>query len=901
MPLLNLGLTRAFANSIVVVAGDAANLGPITRDGVGAALADRRVNEYDATCVEALRAPGHGPAVVAIRGTGNREAFGNGAVGAGFKIRHGRGGRDSGACEFITQQRADGVGPAERFEGTESEAPGFILQAKRADPGLSGEVRKIAQRRRCVARPGCDFRLRATKASGGQHGHPGHAEARVGKQTERVRTEHGRMNSTDAPRGVDLGQCIASRNRAINARMVQLVPLPFGVLVSRLFRELEQKRSAFDLPAQRFVKSSPGHDLSVAIHRHRAATPFGPAAGPHTQMAQNIVLSWLAGGRVIECKTVQVKDDLTIPRPCIDMGTVGFNVEWSQELTLEQSLEEYVKGSMLIEMLKASGLAPGLEETVFDMSVGYDLAGIRSDKVGAFLAGMMDATEVIERLRAQIPDAWRHLRELPFASRVSDTLTLSTFHGCPPEEIESIARFLLTEIGIDVVVKLNPTLLGREELNSILHARMGYSEIKVPDAAFAKDASWDQVTGLVERLGPQAEAVGRGFGVKFSNTLVVENHKSFFPSSEQWMYLSGPPLHPLAIALVRRFRRSFGDRFPISFSAGVDEVNFADVVGLGLQPVTVCTNLLKHGGYRRGWYYIGNLVKRMDEVGAADIDGFVLRAHGQAETALAGLGLAEGRVAACRAALASGGDLRAAAGDAFAAWVSAARILNTEVYADHVLADRRYSAEENATPPNKVGSHLVLFDCLTCDKCIPICPNDANFSFVIPPGQIPIEQLVPDDIGWTVQPGGALTFTKPRQIGTFADVCNECGHCDVLCPEDGGPYLVKPLFFGSVEAWAASPQRDGFVLENSRNSIAMRGRFSGHVVRMERSNGLVRYTGDGFDVVLDPRDAAASAKGEANGPVDLTWLHIMDQILTAVTAPKAINYVNTMLELEAPH
>ena len=78
------------------------------------------------------------------------------------------------------------------------------------------------------------------------------------------------------------------------------------------------------------------------------------------------------------------------------------------------------------------------------------------------------------------------------------------------------------------------------------------------------------------------------------------------------MYLSGPPLHPLAIALVRRFRRTFGDRFPISFSAGIDEVNFADAVALGLKPVTVCTDLLKPGGYRRGWRYLGDLVKRME-------------------------------------------------------------------------------------------------------------------------------------------------------------------------------------------------------------------------------------------------------------------------------------------------
>ena len=242
---------------------------------------------------------------------------------------------------------------------------------------------------------------------------------------------------------------------------------------------------------QRFVKAPPGSISAVSIHGRRASTPFGPAAGPHTQMAQNIVLSWLAGGRVIECKTVQIKDDLVVPRPCIDMQTVGFNVEWSQELTLDQSLEEYVKASMLIEMLKASGVGAGFGDTVFDMSVGYDLAGIRSAKVRAFLDGMMDARPVVERLRGQIPAAWAQFRDLPFATRISDTLTLSTFHGCPPGEIEEIARFLLGEVGLDVVVKLNPTLLGREELTDILHDRLGYSEIWVPDAAFDKDAKWD--------------------------------------------------------------------------------------------------------------------------------------------------------------------------------------------------------------------------------------------------------------------------------------------------------------------------------------------------------------------------------------------------------------------------
>jgi len=680
---------------------------------------------------------------------------------------------------------------------------------------------------------------------------------------------------------------------------MELVPVPLAVLATRLQRELSHRQAAFDLPARHFFLGEPAHDLSVAIHGHRASSPLGPAAGPHTQLAQNIVLSWLAGCRVMELKTVQVKDDLVIPRPCIDMQTVGFNVEWSQELALEQSLEEYVKASMLIEMLKASGflprLAAGFGDTVFDMSVGYDLAGIRSERVQAFMAGLLDAGPVIERLRPQIPAEWKHLRDLPFQTRISDTLTLSTFHGCPPEEIEGIAEFLLRNLGLHVVVKLNPTLLGREELGSILQGRLGYAELSVPDAAFAKDATWEQVVGFVKRLGALAEAKGRGFGVKFTNTLIVRNHKSFFPATEKEMYLSGPPLHVLAMALVRRFRRTFGDRYPVSFSAGIEAGNFADAVALGLRPVSVCTDLLKAGGYGRARHYFADLLRRMDVAGAGDVDAFAIRAYGRGAEALEGLGLSADRTSSCRTALEGTGDLRAAAGDAFGSWVSAARLLNTEVYAERVLEDSRYGAPRNATPPKKVGSALTLFDCLTCDKCIPVCPNDANFALSMPLGQVTLERLVPGEAGFALETVGKVPIARPHQIANFADACNECGHCDVMCPEDGGPYLVKPRFFGSVAAWSAAEARDGFALERTPEGIRMHGRFGGRTFLVESGGALLRYRGKGFDLRLDTADPAATARGHADGPVDLGFLRIMERLREAVTAPGAVNFVSASL------
>ena len=74
-------------------------------------------------------------------------------------------------------------------------------------------------------------------------------------------------------------------------------------------------------------------------------------------MAQNIVLSWLGGGRTFELKTIQILDELDIERPCIDMENVGYNIEWSQELTLDESLVEYAKSALLLAVVASLAAA----------------------------------------------------------------------------------------------------------------------------------------------------------------------------------------------------------------------------------------------------------------------------------------------------------------------------------------------------------------------------------------------------------------------------------------------------------------------------------------------------------------------------------------------------------------
>src|SRR5262245_29932741 len=240
-------------------------------------------------------------------------------------------------------------------------------------------------------------------------------------------------------------------------------------------------------------------------------------------MAQNIVLSWLAGSRILELKTVQLNDRLTIPRPCIDATNVGYNVEWSQELRLEESLREYVAGSMLLDILREVNLL-GLpadaakDEAIFDMSVGYDLAGIRSPQVRSWIAAMKDARAHVDALRREIPGEHRRFRDLDFTTEISDQITLSTFHGCPAHEIEGIVRFLLTEMDVHVTVKLNPTLLGRGTVNALLHDVLGYGEIETRAEDFDKDLQWDQALEIVDRLSELARSLGRTLRVKLSNT-----------------------------------------------------------------------------------------------------------------------------------------------------------------------------------------------------------------------------------------------------------------------------------------------------------------------------------------------------------------------------------------------
>ena len=396
-------------------------------------------------------------------------------------------------------------------------------------------------------------------------------------------------------------------------------PIALELLARWIFRDLADSDAVLGIPRQNFA--APGRRLRSELLGRTLGAPLGVAAGPHTQLAQNIVASWLCGARFIELKTVQVLDELKVSRPCIDAADETYNCEWSQELKLEQSFDEYLGAWVLLHAL-AHALGREGPETLFNMSVGYDLAGIQSPRVQRFISLMRDAGERMPEAVEAVAQVYPPVREIEISTRISDHITLSTMHGCPPSEIERIARHLLTELGVHTWVKLNPTLLGPERLRGLLNGALGY-DIEVPDSAFEHDPRFDDAMAMVRSLAATARGRPQEFGLKLSNTLEVVNHRPVFPAAEKAMYMSGRSLHPLTLALAHLVTEELGGEVPVSFCGGADAQNFADLVADGLSPVTVCTDLLKPGGYARLQQYLANLETAMDRAGAVDLASFV--------------------------------------------------------------------------------------------------------------------------------------------------------------------------------------------------------------------------------------------------------------------------------------
>ncbi len=223
--------------------------------------------------------------------------------------------------------------------------------------------------------------------------------------------------------------------------------------------------------------------------------------------------------------------------------------------------------------------------------------------------------------------------------------------------------------------------------------------------------------------------------------------------------------------------------------------------------------------------------------------------------------------------------------------------------AETAAGDPRYSWERNHGTPRKIGSQLWLYDCLACDKCVPVCPNDANFVYDGEPIEIRYDDVEigpKGEIRTRHDAGGVFHVAKGHQLANYADACNDCGNCDVFCPEDGGPFNEKPRFFGSLESYRRYAGRNGFYLETDGTRRTIHGTVDGKAYRVELdpAAGRARYD-DGVaevEVALEDNRVVAARFKEQGG----TWLHriemrpflTMRYLAEAVADPRHVHFAN---------
>ena len=381
-------------------------------------------------------------------------------------------------------------------------------------------------------------------------------------------------------------------------------PMSIDHLMHWIMSEYEQKKSIFGI--EMIVKHENGQALP--IYEEKIESPFGPAAGPNSQLAQNIVAAYAAGSRFFELKTVQVMDgaDLAacISRPCIIAGDECYNCEWSTELYVPQAFAEYVKAWVACKLIAKEYNLGDPDAFVFNMSVGYDLEGIKSPKVDKYINDMIEAKDT-EVFKECINWALEHVNEFKnvdeeyiknISSNVSNSITESTLHGCPPAEIERIATYLITEKHLNTFIKCNPTLLGYEYARKRLDG-LGFDYIAFDDHHFLEDLQWADAVPMLHRLYDLCQEKGLEFGVKITNTFPVDVTRNELPSNE--MYMAGRALFPLSIHVARLLTDEFQGKLRISYSGGATIENIKELFDAGIWPITMATNILKPGGYQR--------------------------------------------------------------------------------------------------------------------------------------------------------------------------------------------------------------------------------------------------------------------------------------------------------------
>ena len=277
-------------------------------------------------------------------------------------------------------------------------------------------------------------------------------------------------------------------------------------------------------------RASPASTCRWSCSAGRVATPLGPAAGPHTQLAQNLVIGWLAGARVARAQ------DRAGEGPARDPAALHRRARSRLQRGVVAGAD-----ARAIGVAVRHGVAPdprpgrGRRGPAVPRAIPRRRSRSRSattSRASARRRSRVSSTRwgtragCSPRYGSVCPPDCAARADVAVPARIADTVTLSTFHGCPPAEIEQIVEHLFARHRMNVVVKLQPDAarLRRRGRTPARPARLRRDRARSARRSRAT-SGWDDALALFARLEGAARRAGLALGVKLTNTLVVRNRR----------------------------------------------------------------------------------------------------------------------------------------------------------------------------------------------------------------------------------------------------------------------------------------------------------------------------------------------------------------------------------------
>lgn len=335
-----------------------------------------------------------------------------------------------------------------------------------------------------------------------------------------------------------------------------LQPLSMARMVEHVARELEMTSTVFSVsPGYRAGASAAGGEGPLAW----LELPLGTAPGPHGLLAQNLLCAYVAGARLLSLAPLGE----AAPKMWLGSDGVCRRKAHGGAMPPRQAAAEAVKGSILIQLLcRELGLGDrrGMALT---MALPARRDVLERPEVLTYLDIMADASST---------DLWRD-------SLAAAKGAVSRFNNLQREDLDDldphIAKLARVAVPTDGDLSGIKFLLGR-----------GVPVLARFDLSFAGRET--ALGDILRELAQTAAGEGVWLEAEVSGSL---------PEGEGEA-VSGTFLAPQALRLAARMAEICPD-LPLHYAGGVDQLNLARVSSQGFRSVSVCTTLLKPGGYLR--------------------------------------------------------------------------------------------------------------------------------------------------------------------------------------------------------------------------------------------------------------------------------------------------------------